>query len=89
MTAFDPTLWGIFVFGLIAGICPCNDQTAFQGLLTTFFYAVGLSIPLLIISIAGGALGNKIKQLTAQGGELFDKVIGAGIILIGLYFTWR
>lgn len=63
-------------------------QTAFQGLLTTFIYAVGLSIPLLIISTAGGALGNRIKQLTTQGGELFDKVIGVGIILIGLYFIY-
>ena len=25
MTAFEPTVIGIFVFGLIAGICPCNS----------------------------------------------------------------
>jgi len=25
MAAFDPSLLGIFIFGLLAGICPCNS----------------------------------------------------------------
>jgi len=25
MTTFDPSVLGIFIFGLIAGICPCNS----------------------------------------------------------------
>jgi hypothetical protein len=25
MAVFDPSLLGIFIFGLIAGICPCNS----------------------------------------------------------------
>ena len=25
MAAFDPSLLGIFIFGLVAGICPCNS----------------------------------------------------------------
>jgi len=25
MATFDPSLAGIFIFGLIAGICPCNS----------------------------------------------------------------
>ena len=25
MAAFDPSITGIFIFGLIAGICPCNS----------------------------------------------------------------
>lgn len=63
-------------------------QSAVQGVLTVFIYAVGLSIPLLIISSIGGTLGGKIKQVTAKGGELFDMAIGVGIILIGIYFIY-
>jgi hypothetical protein len=49
MVAFDPSLPGIYIFGLIAGICPCNSVLCL-GLVTILMYGVGLSIPLIIIS---------------------------------------
>lgn len=63
-------------------------QTAIEGLATVLIYAVGLSIPLLLISSIGGVLGAKIKQVTAKGGELFDVAIGLLIVLIGMYFLY-
>jgi cytochrome c-type biogenesis protein len=63
-------------------------QNVLEGFVSVFVYAVGLSIPLLVISSAGGAMGKKIKQVTSRGGELFDKAIGAVIVLIGIYFFY-
>ncbi len=61
-------------------------QTAIEGLLTIFVYAVGLSIPLIVISSVGGAVGKKIKEKARMSGEAIDRVIGVAIILIGVYF---
>jgi hypothetical protein len=61
-------------------------QTAFQGSLTMLIYAVGLSIPLIVISSAGGALSKKIKDTARVSGEIFDKIIGVVIVFIGIYF---
>ena len=61
-------------------------QTAFEGLLTIFIYAVGLSIPLIILSSIGGTLGQKIRKVTKLSGNTIDIIIGVGIILIGIYF---
>jgi cytochrome c-type biogenesis protein len=63
-------------------------QTAFQGFFTMLIYAVGLSIPLIVISSVGGALGKKIKDKTRVSGEVFDKIIGVVIVLIGIYFLY-
>jgi cytochrome c-type biogenesis protein len=63
-------------------------QTAFQGLVTMLIYAVGLSIPLIIISSLGGALGKKIKDKAKVCGEVFDRIIGVMIIIIGIYFFY-
>jgi cytochrome c-type biogenesis protein len=63
-------------------------QTAVAGFFTVFIYAVGLSIPLLLISSVGGALGAKIKQVSTKGGELFDIATGSIIVLIGFYFLY-
>ena len=61
-------------------------QTAFQGFFTILIYAVGLSIPLIVISSLGGALGKKIKDTARVSGDTFDRIIGVMIILIGIYF---
>ena len=61
-------------------------QTPLQGLLTIFIYAVGLSIPLIILSSIGGSVGQKIRTVTKLSGNTFDIIIGVGIILIGIYF---
>jgi cytochrome c biogenesis protein CcdA len=63
-------------------------QTAAQGFLTMLVYAVGLSIPLIVISSLGGALGKQIKEKARVSGEVFDKIIGSVIVLIGLYFLY-
>jgi cytochrome c biogenesis protein CcdA len=63
-------------------------QTAFQGLFTMLIYAVGLSIPLIVISSLGGALGKQIKDKARVSGEVFDKIIGIVIVLIGVYFLY-
>jgi len=63
-------------------------QTAFQGFFTILVYAIGLSIPLIVISSVGGALGKKIKDKARVSGELFDTIIGVMIVAIGIYFLF-
>jgi len=63
-------------------------QTPLQGLLTIFIYAVGLSIPLIILSSIGGSIGKKIKGTAKIGGDITDKIIGVSIIIIGIYFFY-
>lgn len=63
-------------------------QTAVQGVFTMLIYAIGLSIPLIVISSVGGALGKKIKEKTRISGEVFDRIIGVLIIAIGMYFLY-
>jgi cytochrome c biogenesis protein CcdA len=64
------------------------SQTALQGVFTMLVYAVGLSIPLIIISSAGGAVGKQIKDKARLSGEVFDRIIGVLIIIIGIYFLY-
>jgi cytochrome c biogenesis protein CcdA len=63
-------------------------HTAFQGFFTILIYAVGLSIPLIVISSLGGALGKKIKDTARVSGDAFDKIIGIMIVLVGIYFLY-
>jgi cytochrome c biogenesis protein CcdA len=63
-------------------------ETAFQGFFTMLIYAVGLSIPLIVISSLGGAVGKQIKDTARVSGEIFDKIIGVVIVLIGIYFLY-
>jgi cytochrome c biogenesis protein CcdA len=63
-------------------------QTAVQGVFTMLVYAVGLSIPLIAISSLGGALGKQIKEKARISGEVFDRVIGVLIVVIGIYFLY-
>ncbi|MFA6364195.1 cytochrome c biogenesis CcdA family protein [Methanoregula sp.] len=64
------------------------SQTAVQGVFTILVYAIGMSIPLIVISSAGGAVGKKIKEKANVSGELADRVIGIAIIAIGVYFLY-
>jgi cytochrome c biogenesis protein CcdA len=63
-------------------------QTIAQGFVTILIYAIGMSIPLIVISSAGGAVGKKIKEKANVSGELADRIIGSAIIVIGIYFLY-
>ena len=63
-------------------------QTAFQGFFTMLIYAIGLSIPLIVISSLGGTVGKQIKDKARMSGEVFDKIIGVVIVVIGIYFLY-
>ncbi len=63
-------------------------QTAVQGVFTILVYAIGMSIPLIVISSVGGAVGKKIKEKANISGEVADRVIGIAIIVIGVYFLY-
>jgi cytochrome c biogenesis protein CcdA len=63
-------------------------QTMAQGFVTILVYAIGLSIPLIVISSLGGAIGKKIKEKAKVSGELADRIIGCAIIIIGIYFLY-
>jgi hypothetical protein len=41
-----------------------------------------------VISSLGGALGKKIKDRARVSGEVFDKIVGVLIVLIGCYFLY-
>ncbi len=64
------------------------SQTALQGVVTILVYAIGLSIPLIIISSVGGVLGKKIKIYTRISGETLDRIISVLILIIGVYFLY-
>jgi len=61
-------------------------QSAYQGFFTILIYGIGLSIPLIVISSLGGLLGKKIKDKARLSGEVFDRIIGVLIVIIGVYF---
>ncbi|MFA5348685.1 MAG: hypothetical protein WC294_11150 [Methanoregula sp.] len=63
-------------------------QTALQGFFTMLICAVDLSIPLIVISSIGGAVGKQIKDKARVSGEVFDKIIAMVIALIGVYFLY-
>lgn len=63
-------------------------QNMVQGFFTILVYAVGLSIPLIVISSIGGAVGKTIKERARISGEVADRIIGILIIAIGIYFIY-
>ena len=50
-------------------------QTLLEGFFTMVIYAVGLSIPLIVISSVGGAPGKKIKDTARVSGEFLIKLL--------------
>ena len=63
-------------------------ENMYQGFFTMLVYGCGLSIPLIVISSIGGALGKRIKECSRVGGEAADRIIGVAIIVIGVYFLY-
>jgi len=64
------------------------SQTAVQGVGTMLVYGIGLSIPLIVISSLGGAVGKQVREKARVSGEVFDRLIGVLIIVIGVYFLY-
>jgi cytochrome c-type biogenesis protein len=62
------------------------SQTMVLGIATMFLYGAGLTIPLVLISAIGGALGQKAKDYTRISSEMANRIIGIVIIAIGVYF---
>ncbi|MFA5331391.1 MAG: cytochrome c biogenesis protein CcdA [Methanoregula sp.] len=63
-------------------------QNMVQGFFTILIYAIGLSIPLIVISSVGGTIGKKIKEKARVSGDAADRIIGIVIIAIGVYFIY-
>jgi cytochrome c-type biogenesis protein len=64
------------------------SQTMAQGVVTMILYGAGLTIPLILISAVGGAFGQRVKEYTRISSEVADRIIGAVIVLIGVYFLY-
>ncbi|MDD1665819.1 MAG: sulfite exporter TauE/SafE family protein [Methanomicrobiales archaeon] len=64
------------------------SQTMVQGFFTMLIYGAGLSIPLIVISSIGGAIGKRIKECSQVSGDLADRIIGIAIVAIGIYFLY-
>ena len=62
------------------------SQTAIQGVVTMLLYGAGLTLPLVIISSIGGALGQKVKDYSRISSDVAERIIGVIVILIGVYF---
>jgi cytochrome c-type biogenesis protein len=97
------TIFGTFLLGISFGVMTVGRgapmlivvltyialwQTLVQGFVTILVYAVGLSIPLIMISSVGGAIGKRIKEIMKVSGDMTDRIIGVLIILIGIYFLY-
>lgn len=92
---------GAFLLGIPFGIAasPCtmpitvsvlaysaSKGSSFYGMLLMFTYALGRSIPLLLVGTFVGLL-KCIKRISAYQG-LMEKVGGSILILLGFYFIW-
>jgi len=64
------------------------SQTMVQGFFTILLYGAGLSIPLILISSVGGALGQRVKDYSRISSGVADWIIGIAIIVIGIYFLY-
>ncbi len=95
-------IFGAFLFGIPFGIAasPCTlpitlsvlaysalKGSLFFGMLLMFTFAIGRSIPLLVVGTFTGLLKN-IKVLVKYQKTL-EKVAGAILILLAVYFIWQ
>jgi cytochrome c biogenesis protein CcdA len=64
------------------------SQTMIQGFFTMLIYGAGLSIPLIVISSIGGAVGKRIKEYSQVSGDVADRITGIAIVIIGVYFLY-
>ena len=97
MAAFDPSVIGIFVFGLIAGICPCNSVLCLGliGYLTsgktrlslpailrlTAAFCTGTVLVLLPLGFIAGYLGKYLLFISSSAAWAAGGVL---LILMGL-----
>lgn len=97
------TLFGAFLLGVSFGAITIGrgapmliivltyialSQTMVQGFFTMLLYGAGLSLPLIIISSVGGAIGQKVKVYSRISSEVADRIIGVAIVAIGIYFLY-
>jgi cytochrome c-type biogenesis protein len=97
MATFDPSIPGIFIFGLIAGICPCNSVLCLGliGYLTsgntrlslpnilklTISFCIGTILVLLPLGMIAGFIG---KYLLFLNSTIAWAIGGVLLILMGL-----
>jgi cytochrome c-type biogenesis protein len=95
--AFDPSITGIFVFGLLAGICPCNSVLCLGliGYLTSgktnlslinilklvFSFSIGTVLVLLPLGFIAGYIG---KYILFLNGAIAWTIGGILMIVMGL-----
>jgi cytochrome c-type biogenesis protein len=92
---------GAFLIGIPFGISssPCTlpitasvlaysatKGSALYGMLLMFTFAIGRSIPLLLVGTFTGLLNN--LKTVSKYQELIEKISGAVLILLALYFIW-
>ncbi|HVP96797.1 cytochrome c biogenesis CcdA family protein [Methanoregula sp.] len=97
MAAFDPSIIGIFVFGLIAGICPCNSvlclgligyltsgetKLSLQNILMlTISFCIGTVLVLLPLGFIAGFIGKYLLFISSAAAWAIGGVL---LILMGL-----
>lgn len=92
---------GAFLLGIPFGIAasPCTlpitasvlaysatKGSALYGLIIMFFYALGRSIPLLVVGTFTGIIKN--VEFFAAYQSKFERIAGVALIFLGLYFIW-
>ncbi|PKM51901.1 MAG: hypothetical protein CVV02_04630 [Firmicutes bacterium HGW-Firmicutes-7] len=93
---------GAFILGIPFGISasPCtmpitasvlaysaSTQSGFIGMLMMFTYAIGRSIPLLLVGTFTGILNN-LKVISKYQSHI-EKISGILLIILALYFIWK
>ncbi|MDD1703479.1 MAG: sulfite exporter TauE/SafE family protein [Methanoregula sp.] len=97
MTAFDPSLLGIFIFGLVAGVCPCNSvlclgligyltsgntQLSFGTILKLVLsFCIGTVLVLLPLGVIAGFIGKYLLFLNSTIAWLLGGIL---LIVMGL-----
>jgi len=97
MAAFDPSLLGIFIFGLIAGLCPCNSvlclgligyltsgntQLSFGTIIKLVLsFCIGTVLVLLPLGIIAGLIGRYLLFLNSTIAWLLGGIL---LIVMGL-----
>jgi len=81
MATFDPSILGIFIFGLIAGICPCNSvlYLGLIGYLTSgktkltplniLMLTLSFSLGTILVSRSDSRTGIRIHQDSRESGD--------------------
>ncbi|MDP2767813.1 MAG: cytochrome c biogenesis protein CcdA [Candidatus Methanoperedens sp.] len=98
--ALDPTYWGFFIFGILAGLCPCNSVLciALMGYVAgenasqrTVSDALRLTLPfglgtLLVIVPLGGIAAHLGKSIVLMDEHIAYSLGGIVLLLMALQF---